>query len=205
MPPLSDDRSSAPPELLSTRELVESAKIGDKRAFEVLIEQARPMLESTAILLVGNRADADDCVQNALSRAFNGLPKFAGQSSFGTWIYRILRRVCARWLKSRGRDRHVCLEHAQNGSQFVRTPAFSEPIAPPEPDRVAAHELRQRIEAALEKLSPPIRTTFMLFAAKGLSYKEVAEQQGIPIGTVMSRIHAAREKLQEYLGDVRLT
>jgi RNA polymerase sigma-70 factor (ECF subfamily) len=66
-------------------------------------------------------------------------------------------------------------------------------------------DLRKALEQALDRLTPTIRTTFVLFAEIGMSYKEIAEVQSVPIGTVMSRIHAAREKLQADLDWNRLS
>jgi RNA polymerase sigma-70 factor, ECF subfamily len=180
-------------------ELVKLAKTGDECAFSQLVKQSSSMLQCVAIQLVGNSEDAADCVQETMASAFVCLRKFDGRSTFGTWTCGILRNVCSNRLRSDGRARHVCLESAQNGSHFVPVSAFSEPMAPPEPDRVAATELAEQINAALEMLSPEIRTTFVLLAESELSYKEIAAFQKIPIGTVMSRIHAARKKLKAYL------
>jgi RNA polymerase sigma-70 factor (ECF subfamily) len=72
-----------------------------------------------------------------------------------------------------------------------------EPSAPDDPARrMHRQDLRRALNQALDRLSPTLRTTFVLFAEAGLSYKEIADTQDVPIGTVMSRIHAAREKLQ---------
>ncbi len=82
-----------------------------------------------------------------------------------------------------------------NGRGDLPEPAFHD-----DPARsLHQQDLRRALDKALDHLSPKIRTTFVLFAELGLSYKEIAETQDIPIGTVMSRINAAREKLQQNL------
>ena len=82
---------------------------------------------------------------------------------------------------------------------------YPEPSIEEDPTRgLSQQDLRQELNRALDRLTPTIRTTFVLFAEAGLSYKEIAETQEVPIGTVMSRIHAAREKLQAELDWGRL-
>ena len=131
-------------------------------------------------------------VQEALIKAFLGLGDFDGRSGFRYWLLRIVSNTALDWGRRRKRRTFFSLGSGRN--------ALPEPAFHDNPGRsLEQQELRRTLDAAIAELSPKIRTTFVLFAELGLSYKEIAETQEIPIGTVMSRINAAREKLQENL------
>ncbi|MGA7500436.1 MAG: RNA polymerase sigma factor, partial [Isosphaeraceae bacterium] len=131
-------------------------------------------------------------VQEALIQAYLGLGDFDGRSGFRYWLLRIVGNTALDW--GRRRKRRTILRIG-NGRSDLPEPAFHD-----DPARsLHQQDLRRALDKALDHLSPKIRTTFVLFAELGLSYKEIAETQDIPIGTVMSRINAAREKLQQNL------
>ena len=131
-------------------------------------------------------------VQESLIKAFLGLGDFDGRSGFRYWFLRIVSNTALDWGRRRKRRTTLTLGNGRNG--------LPEPVLQDDPARsLHQQELRRTLDKALADLSPKIRTTFVLFAELRLSYKEIAETQEIPIGTVMSRINAAREKLQERL------
>jgi RNA polymerase sigma-70 factor (ECF subfamily) len=126
-------------------------------------------------------------------KAFSGLTEFDGRSAFRTWLLRIVINTAFDW--GRRRKRQPGGRGGDNGDL-----AHYDGIAHDDPSRrLHQQDLRIVLNRALDHLSLTIRTTFVLFAELGLSYKEIAEIQHVPIGTVMSRIHAAREKLQAEL------
>ncbi len=177
--------------------LVRRAREGDGAAYAELFRRHRNDSYRLAYRQLGNEQDALDVVQEAMIKAFAGIGDFDGRSGFRTWLLKIVVNTSLDWGRRRNR-RPMC--------QFGDGPAERyEPRVADDPARQLHQEdLRTALDRALERLSPTIRTTFVLFAEVGMSYKDIAETQGVPIGTVMSRIHSAREKLQADLDWDRL-
>jgi len=172
--------------------LVRRARERDAVAREELFQRYREDAYRVAYRLLGHEQDALDVVQEALIKAFLGLGDFDGRSGFRYWLLRIVGNTALDW--GRRRKRRTVLRIG-NGRGDLPEPAFHD-----DPARSShQQDLRRALDKALGHLSPKIRTTFVLFAELGLSYKEIAKTQDIPIGTVMSRINAAREKLQQNL------
>ncbi|MGO9923439.1 MAG: RNA polymerase sigma factor [Isosphaeraceae bacterium] len=172
--------------------LVRRARERDAVAREELFQRYREDAYRVAYRLLGHEQDALDVVQEALIKAYLGLGDFDGRSGFRYWLLRIVGNTALDW--GRRRKRRTILRIG-NGRSDLPEPAFHD-----DPARsLHQQDLRRALDKALDHLSPKIRTTFVLFAELGLSYKEIAETQDIPIGTVMSRINAAREKLQQNL------
>jgi RNA polymerase sigma-70 factor (ECF subfamily) len=172
--------------------LVRSAREGDDSAREELFRRYRSDSYRYAYRLLGHEQDALDVVQESMLKAFCGLGDFDGRSGFRTWLLRIVTNTAYDW--GRRRNRRPSGRGGDDESSS-REPATSHDPA----ERLHMQDLRRLLDHALDHLSPTIRSTFVLFAELGLSYKEIAETQDVPIGTVMSRIHAAREKLQAEL------
>jgi RNA polymerase sigma-70 factor, ECF subfamily len=177
--------------------LVRRAREGDGAAYAGLYHRYRGDAYRVAYRQLGNEQDALDVVQEAMIKAFGGLGDFDGRSGFRTWLLRIVVNTALDW--GRRRNRRPMF-------QFGDGPAERhEPTVADDPARgLHQEDLRMALDRALEGLSPTIRSTFVLFAELGMSYKDIAETQGVPIGTVMSRIHSAREKLKAGLDWERL-
>jgi RNA polymerase sigma-70 factor, ECF subfamily len=176
--------------------LLERARGGDSAALEELFEKQWLGAYRLARRLLGNEQDALDAVQDAFAKAIAGLGKFSGRSDFSTWLARIVYNASVDFGRSRKRRAHVAFSTLP---QELRDPAAHDP----ESERTEWKELRVILEQALDELTPKLKTTFVLFADGGLSYEEIAELQKIPVGTVMSRIHSARKKLQPLLQKVK--
>jgi RNA polymerase sigma-70 factor (ECF subfamily) len=146
-----------------------------------------------AYRLLGHEQDALDAVQEALLKAVTHLDDFDGRSEFRTWLLRIVNNAALDAGRRRGRRSTLPLaDGATTGA---------EPTCEDDPaSGLHRQDMRRRLDTALNRLSPALRTAFVLFAEAGLSYKEIAAAQEIPLGTVMSRISAARQKLQATLG-----
>jgi len=172
--------------------LVDLARQGDRSASEELFYRHRIVAYRVAYRLLGHEQDAQDAVQDGLLKAMAHLRDFDGRSGFRTWLLRIVTNAALDSGRRRRRRPTLTLAESEvNGS---------EPACHDDPAKgLYQQDLRRRLDAALNRLTPPIRTTFILFAEAELSYKEIAEIQNVPIGTVMSRLHYARQKLQSYL------
>jgi RNA polymerase sigma-70 factor, ECF subfamily len=156
-------------------------------AFARLWEQERERVWRLIVALSGSRDEADDLTQEVGIRALEGFGRFRGLASPSTWLHRIAVNVV---LRHRERRR----EHAALDSEA--------PTGEAGPERRALHaDTLQRTEAAIERLSDDLRTPLVLLAWEELSYKEIATLLEIPIGTVMSRLHTARQRLRKELGD----
>ncbi len=177
--------------------LVQSARSGDDTARGELYERHRGDSFRLAYRLLGNEHDALDVVQDSMIKAFAGLDDFDGRCGFRTWLLRIVTNTALDW--GRRRKRQTKLFEADSAGKSDDLAALDDPSA-----RLQQQDLRRILDQALDRLSPALRTTFVLHAELQLSYKEIAETQDVPIGTVMSRIHAARGKLQAVLDWNRL-
>ena len=160
------------------------------------------MAYRVAYRLLGHEQDALDAVQDGLLKAFSGLEDFDGRSGFRTWLIRIVTNAAIDLGRKRGRRAMIGVglgsdpdpgrgEHG-HGNAATRELAIQHDPS----DSLQRGELRRALDAAIARLSPKLRVTFILFAEAEMSYKEIAEAQSIPIGTVMSRLSDARKRLQ---------
>ena len=168
--------------------LVRQARAGDRSACEELFQRYRSDSYRCAYRLLGHEQDALDVVQEAMLKAFSALEDFDGRSGFRTWLLRIVTNTA--YDSGRRRKR---MPNGRGGDDLV-----GHELADTEDPARHLHQEDQRrvIDEALGRLSSTLRETFVLFAELGFSYKEIAEFQDVKIGTVMSRIFAAREKLK---------
>ncbi|MDR3635759.1 MAG: RNA polymerase sigma factor [Isosphaeraceae bacterium] len=171
--------------------LVQLARGGDRPACEELFRRHRDAAYRVAFRLLGHHEDALDAVQEGFIKAISNLRNFDGRSGFRTWLMRIVHNAAIDTGRKRKRRPTLGLNDESNSL---------EPASEDDPAQgLNRQDLRRALEFALNRLSPTTRQTFILFAEGGLSYKEIAELQDVPIGTVMSRLHYARHKLQSYL------
>jgi RNA polymerase sigma-70 factor (ECF subfamily) len=200
--PPSNEKPAAPADGSSDLELVGRCQKGDTGAFDELITRYRQRCFAMIYQMVRNEDDAWDLAQDGFVKAWKSLAHFRGQSSFYTWLYRIMANVSLDWLRRkhvRGDaefDDQIGLQHVETNAPTAPKPA-AQPI-----DRLAGDEIRQRVDAAIEKLSPEHRAVIVLREVDGLDYQEIADAIGCSIGTVMSRLFYARKKLQAFLRDV---
>jgi RNA polymerase sigma-70 factor (ECF subfamily) len=176
-------------------QLLARSRRGDREALEELFHRYRQVAYRVAHRLLGNEADALDAVQEAFVKALTHLPGFEGRSSFKTWLLRVVSNAALDFGRQRGRREALRFDlMAPQQREGV------EPLVTPEPGReLERDDLRRRLQTALAKLPAAQRQTFVLHAEAELSYREVAEVLKISIGTVMSRLFYARQKLRALL------
>src|SRR5712671_1672336 len=150
--------------------------------------------------LTGDRADAEDVVQEACLRAFRGIGGFAGVNS-RAWVLTIVRHAAYTWL---GKNRSAALLMVDDLEAVERQQASggtSREVAPETPEAaLIAKTDAARLEAAIAELPVPFRETLVLRDVQGLDYREIAEVTKVPIGTVMSRLARARQRLVASIG-----
>jgi RNA polymerase sigma-70 factor (ECF subfamily) len=172
------------------REDIERFLAGDGEGFEDLMTRYRQRAYGIALSLTGNHDDAMDAMQKAFIRVHRSLPKFRIDEPFFPWLYRIVRNAAHNQRRDEKRHKgEVPLEWVKKSDG--RPDPLSETVA---------DDLRERIWHGLQEMPKEMREVFHLYHFEGLKYREIADLQGVPIGTVMSRLHAARLKLRQAAG-----
>lgn len=172
---------------------------GDRAALDELFRRYRNVAFRVAHRLLDCEADALDAVQDGFVNALTRLDRFAGRSSFKTWLLRVVCNAALDVGRRRRRDERLPQE--PRGDSPDR---FGPDDGPPADAGLERADLRLAIDAALARLPGPQRHTFVLHVEGGLTYREVADSLGISIGTVMSRLFYARQKLKELLANQQL-
>ena len=179
---------------------VKKAQQGDTRAFDRLVTKHRGKIYAMILNMVKNDADAWDLSQEAFIKAWKALPKFEARSRFSTWLFRICHNVVYDWLRKRRIQGDGELNDEVFDSARIDPGAATAPSQDKRPDdALEQSELRAQLDDAIGKLSEQHREVILLREVQGLDYKEIAEIIGSSLGTVMSRLHYARKKLQNYL------
>lgn len=187
----------------SDREAVARAREGDHLAFRTLVERYQGRAFRLAARVLRDEDRARDVVQEAFLKVYAGLRRFEGRSSFYTWLYRVTLNLCLDLRRRQQRGREV--EWSDERMQGLRTDdgggaAWTGAADAEAPDaQLERAELRRLMADAIDALPEAARATLVLREVEGLSYAEIADALGIPKGTVMSRLHYARRRVQESL------
>jgi len=177
--------------------LVERARAGERAAFDELVSKYQRRLMRLLARLLNDQTEAEDVVQDTFIKAYKALPHFRGDAAFYTWLYRIGINTAKNALLNRKR-------HATG--PIEPTVARAEP---PDEDRLrdintpeselASKQIAETVNAAMDALPIDLRTAIALREIEGMSYEEISEIMGCPIGTVRSRIFRAREAIAKKL------
>jgi len=178
-------------------ELVKSSQKGDMQAFEELVVRHRDKLYARAYSMMRNEEEAVDLSQEAWVKGWQRLVQFQGDSSFVTWMTRIVINLCLDQLRKNKRQRAESIEVLEEESGGVERQMPVITVNPTE--GLERTELRQRIDKALLQLSHEHRTVLVLHEFEELEYKEIAKRMNCSIGTVMSRLFYARRRLASLL------
>ena len=164
-------------------------------ALENVISHCLPSFHRTAFRFLGNDADAEDAVQDALLSAYKHLPEFRGQSQMSTWLTVIVRNCARMQLRRRPRHLHMSLDEPIGEEQeYSMAERLADSRANPE-DECQEAELKARLRELAAQLSPALRRTFQLRELQGLSIHETASILEVPVGTVKAQLSRARAKL----------
>ena len=179
------------------RKLVARCLDGDLAAFDELITEYRSRTYAMLVQMVGNEEDAWDIAQDGFVRAWRSLHTFKGDSSFFTWLFRIMRNLAIDFLRKRRRQPLQSLDAGPPPAAGAATAAGDSPD-----QRAWQGEIARRIEQALADLSDEHREVAVMREIHGMQYREIAEVAGCSVGTVMSRLYYARQKLRSELQDI---
>ena len=187
------------------RRLVEQTIAGDKSAFETLFVKYRQRLYGVAWRLLHEEDSALDVVQDAFVKAYARIGDLRGEARFYPWLRRIAVNLAIDRLRKLKREAEVGFDEAHYGAGDDTDTGRSSSSPTDKQERsnplynVELSEFSEALKVALEKISPPHRAVFMLHAAEGMTYREIADALKCNIGTVMSRLFYARKQLQELL------
>jgi RNA polymerase sigma-70 factor (ECF subfamily) len=192
---LSGANSADPAAVEAAREL----RRGDPAAFTELVQSHQDRVYDFCVRMLGDREEALEIVQEIFVSVHQALPHFRFDSKVSTWIYRISKNHCLnrlKYLERRGRGRSDELDGVP---EEALAGAAGAPTRPD--DALQAEHERVMVQKAIARLEPDARALVALRDIEGLSYEEMVEITQLPLGTVKSRLHRAREKLAEYLAE----
>jgi RNA polymerase sigma factor (sigma-70 family) len=185
-------------------QLVARTQAGDPAAFDRLVVKYSPRLYGLVYNMTSNHEDTNDLLQDIFAKAYRSITSFRGKSSFYTWMHTIAVNMTINFLKKRGRRFTMSLDDVdaalENDKEFIeKTASFVS-----SPSRQAGlQELQQRLNEAMQKLSPEHRAVVTMFDIQDLPHAEIAKILGVNEGTVRSRLFYAHKQLQNYLDEFR--
>lgn len=183
------------------RLLIKKSKSGDVEAFEQLIFDYQKKAFNIALRIMGNQEDAKDMCQEAFIRIFKSIEGFKEQSSFSTWMYRIITNVCLDEIRKRKKNDTISMDstfETQDGE--IHYEIVSEDDTPEE--AYIRTEKKRLILKTINELNEEYKTAIVLRDIQGFSYEEIANILCCSIGTVKSRINRGRNILKEKLRTV---
>ena len=185
---------------VSDTELVSQARAGEADASNELVQRYRTAAFRFALQLTGHREDALDVTQDSMLRFLDTLDLFDAERPIQPWLFRIVRN------KAYDLGRRQRVRKAESLDDLLERGMPAPVQALPHPvDQLALGELRQRVWGALAQLNETQREIIVLREYQDLSYGEISEVLGVPTGTVMSRLHRARQALRVLLSDQEST
>jgi RNA polymerase sigma-70 factor, ECF subfamily len=171
--------------------VIQKVLAGDKKAYAALVDRHKEKAMTLALRLLKNREDAEEAIQDAFVRAFNALPRFEWKSSFSTWFYRIVYNVCLTQLGKRGEELQVSMDAGEQG-EWIEVPSEEMP-----PDlQYESAEFEQIVAREIESLPILYGSICTLFFVQEMTYDQIANVTGLPLGTVKVRLFRGRLMLR---------
>ncbi len=188
----------------SDGELIRESRRGGREAFQELVRRYQKRVMAVALGMVHNPEDAMEIVQDAFVKAYENIDKFKGESSVYTWLYRI---VVNRAIDFRRRERrHPTLRFEDRPGGEEKRESYEDTLKDDHPrdpfEATHSREVGDRVTEAINELTPDHKAVILLREVEGLSYDEISRVMECSKGTVMSRLHYARKKLQQKLKDL---
>jgi RNA polymerase sigma factor (sigma-70 family) len=177
----------------SDKEIIQQVLDGNVRSFAVLVDKHKAKAMTLAIRILRNHEEAEEALQDAFVRVFRALHSFEWKSSFSTWFYRIVYNTCVTAAGRKDRTWRITLDSDEEFGHYAEVQSHDLP-----PDiQLESIECTKIIYEEVEKLPPAYGSTFTLFVLQELSYEEIVQVTGLPIGTVKARIFRARSMLRK--------
>lgn len=183
--------------------LVQRCKRGETGAFDELVRLYEKKVYNLAFRLSGNRDDACDLAQEAFVRVFNAIKDFRSQSSFSTWLYRVVTNVCLDQLRSRARHPVTSLDEPLTTEKGQLPRQVTDDALDPE-EELERLELKAAVQKGINSLKEEYRIIIILRDIQDLAYEDIAEVLNLSLGTVKSRLNRARLALRSVLSDMEL-
>ncbi len=182
-------------------ELVARVQRGDKKAFDLLVLKYQRKILRLLARMIRDPAEIEDVAQEAFIKAYRALPQFRGDSAFYTWLYRIAINTARNWQVASGRRPNTLnVIETDDGETFSQIDNLTDNNTPE--SMATSREIVETVNAAINALPDDLRTAIVLREIEGMSYEDIAQSMGCPIGTVRSRIFRAREAIAAQLRPV---
>jgi RNA polymerase sigma-70 factor (ECF subfamily) len=175
------------------RLMITRAQGGDPAAFEALVNQHARYVFNLALRVVHDPQEAENLSQEAFLRAWRALPGFRAEASFTTWLYQIVTRLCYNRLPRLRME----LAALDPDADEIKVDLKDERLSLE--DTLLSEELQRTLHQAIDRLPDGFRLLITLRHLQGLSYAEIAAVTGLPLGTVKTGIHRARQQLRQHL------
>lgn len=191
------------PEKMTDRQLIEQTLAGNAICYDILFDRYRRQLYAVTLGKCGDEQDAGDIVQETFVKAYFNLPRYNPEYTFGQWIYTIARNL---YIDFARRKRSATATVSIDGMFGDRdTGGINPPCEAPNPEeRIISRQSSRLLDKLMDELPPRYRTMIELRFVGEYSYEEIAEKLGMPIGTVKTQIHRARERLCALITDRKL-
>jgi RNA polymerase sigma factor (sigma-70 family) len=175
------------------KEIIQQVLDGNVQAFGKLVDRHKTKAMTLAVRILKDREDAEEALQDSFVRAYRGLPSFEWKSSFSTWFYRIVYNTCATLAGKKNRIHSLSLDiENEEGSKYEIESSELQPDV-----RLESDEFSKIVNEELEKLPVVYGSTFTLFAIQDMSYEEIVQVTGLPLGTIKGRLFRARAMLRD--------
>ena len=183
--------------------LVEATRRGDRQAFRLLMQRYQRKVYSIAYGFLRNQEDALDVVQESFIKVHRYLHNFDGNSSFYTWLYRIVSNLCIDHIRKNRRHKELEFDDGlrhDGGAEEGEASAFVPPSSLGDPaNLLQRREILEAVQDGLQHLSDKHRAVIIMRELQGMSYEEMAREMGCSKGTIMSRLFHARRNMQRLL------